>query len=445
MQGSPDKPRVLISHSTKAGDPRFLNRLYQTLKQARNNDGTEAFEVWLDQEDMWIGEQWRIRIDEWVLTCDAAIVLLSEAATRSEYVKYEVTLLQQRTQSHPNHMMLLPVCFPEVTDENLKDRMGPQQIAETQIRRLTETNEDEVLDELLSLLRRLPQRAPHHQIEKELFQIFCHSLGDEDLKPIGDALAVGAVLAGAQVDRAQMIIRTLLDAEADPCAVRFRRLHSVLDGLRTKLDKDVRSLLRDWVFPFCWVNAEAAAKLPNLAARAPRTRAVAWARAWDLSERMYLLRGYCHWNTCAIYVSNLDGGGSDGQDSFMEHVISCLYREFFYDRRRDDDEDVKTKLCRAIEKREQEGAPVFLIIPLDALDKNRVQMILNEFPNLTLFIHSKMLTQTEFAGFEFPNTDYLAPSLDLEAEGEAYQEYYRLLKSAREPLDRLNDPERFAR
>lgn len=165
MQDSPDKPRVLISHSTKAGDPRFLNRLYQTPKQARNNDGTEAFEVWLDQEDMWIGEQWRIRIDEWVLTCDAAIVLLSEAATRSEYVKYEVTPLQQRSQSHPNHMMLLPVCFPEVTDENLKAD------AETQIRRLTETNEDEILDELLSLLRRLPQRAPHHQIEKELFQL----------------------------------------------------------------------------------------------------------------------------------------------------------------------------------------------------------------------------------------------------------------------------------
>ena len=69
----------------------------------------EMFEVLLDKENVLTGEKWREVIREWVLGCDAAVVLLSEAATRSDYVKHELTLLQERQQSHPNRLMLLPV------------------------------------------------------------------------------------------------------------------------------------------------------------------------------------------------------------------------------------------------------------------------------------------------------------------------------------------------
>jgi TIR domain-containing protein len=451
MQYSPYKPKVFISHSTKVRDPLavcFLDRLYQTLVQARNKDGTEAFEVLLDRENLLIDEKWREVIRGWVLSCDAAIVLLSEAATHSDYVKQEVTLLQERRQSHPNHLMLLPVCFPAVTEENLKKEMGPQQITEKQMRRLTETNEDQIIEELLSYLRLLPQRLPQHKIEEHLLSFFCFSFIDEELKRISDALAIGALLAGAQIDRAQMIVRALLGAEAEPNAFRFRRLRTVLDGLRIKkLDQCQRSLLLDLVFPFCWVNAEAASKLPDIAARAPRTRAVVWAREWGLSERMYLLRGYCHPRACPVYVSNLDGGFSTltgSNDSFLEHIISCLYQEFFHRPPKGRYEEVKKKLCQVIEEREKEGEPVFLIIPLDAVDKDRAQVILNEFPNVTLFFYSETLTQTGFADLELPSADFLAPPLDLETERDAYAEYGRLLKLIGEPLDRLDDPQRLA-
>lgn len=358
MQGFPYKPKVFISHSTKAGDPRassFLDRLYKALVQARNNDGKEAFEILLDQETFITGEKWREVNREWVLTCDAAIVLLSEAATQSNYVKHEVTLLQERRQYHPNHLMLLPVSFPPVTEEHLKKEMGPQQISERQIRRLTETNEDEILEELLSHLRLLPQRIPQHKIEEDLFSFFCYSFRDEELKKMSDALKIGSLLAGAQIDRAQMIVRALLGVEADSNALRFQRLHTVLDELSLKqLDQGQRAQVLDLIFPFCWVNAEAAGKLPNVAARAPRTRAVAWAREWGLSERMYLLRGYCHPHAYPIYISNLDGGVSKligSQDSFLEHIISCLYQEFFHRPPKGRYEEVKRKLCQIVRAR----------------------------------------------------------------------------------------------
>jgi hypothetical protein len=448
MQGSHYRPKVFISHSTKVTDPLsvcFLERLHQALTQARNADGTPTFEVLLDRENLLTGEKWREVIRKWMLNCDAAIVLLSEAATRSDYVKQELTLLQERQRSHPNGLMLLPVSFPTVTEEHLRERMGPQQITERQIRRFTETDEGEIIEDLLSHLHLLPLRAPRHKIEEHLFSFFCFSFFDEELKRISDALAVGAPLAGAQIDRAQLIVRALLGAEPETNVMRYRRLRDVLDELRPKqLDRCQRSLLLDLVFPFCWVNAEAAGKLPDIAARVPRTRAVAWAREWELSERMYLLRGYCHARACTVYVSNLDGGVS-GQDSFLGHVIRCLYQKFFYRRPQEVGYEEKKRVCQKVEEMEREGESVFLIIPLDAVDKGRAQTILDELPNVTLFLHSATLTPSGFADLEFPSADFLAPLLDLEAEDGARSEYGRLLERIGESLDRLDDPQRFAR
>src|SRR5262249_12267525 len=90
MRGLPYKPKVFISHSTKVEEPqavRFLSHLHETLVQATNTAGTAAFEVLLDQKSLPIGETWRDEIDEWVDCCDAAIVVLSEAATQSDNVK----------------------------------------------------------------------------------------------------------------------------------------------------------------------------------------------------------------------------------------------------------------------------------------------------------------------------------------------------------------------
>lgn len=452
MKGSHYRPKVFISHSTKVTDPLsvcFLDRLHRALIEAKNDDGAATFDVLLDRENLLTGEKWREVIREWMISCDAAIVLLSEAATHSDYVKQEITLLQERQRSQPNGLMLLPICFPSVTEENLKARMAPQQLTERQIRRLTETNEDEIIENLLSHLRLLPLRAPRHKIEEYLFSLFCESSINDELKKICDALAVGALLVGAQIDRARVIVRALLGAEAETCELRFSRLRKVLDGLRLKpLDRCQRSLLLDLVFPFCWVNAEAADKLPNIAARVPTTRAVAWAREWGLSERMYLLRGYCHPRACTIYISNLDGGINrlpGSQDSFLAHVISCLYQEFFHRPPKGGYEEVKRRICQKVEEREREGEPVFLIIPLDAVDKDRAQTILNEFPNVTLFLHSETLTPSEFADLEFPSADFLAPPLDLDAEDSARSEYGRMLEWIGEPLDRLDDPQRFAR
>lgn len=441
MQGFPYKPKVFISHSTDAADLRavcFLDRLHQTLLDARNSDGTEAFEVLLDRKNLDTGVEWRKEIDNWIKACDAAIVLLSEAATRSEYVKHEVTLLQAK-----HELILLPVCFPSVTEEQLRERMATQQITERQIQRLTENNDDEILEKLLSSLHLLPQRIPRHDIEQHLFNFFSSSSIDE--QRISDALAIDCMLVGARIDRAQRIARALLGAEIETDSLRLNKLRVVLDRLRVKLDLDL-SLLLNWVFPFCWVNTEAARKLPDIAGRSPRTRAVAWAREWSLSEQMYLLRGFCHANAITIYTSNLDGGICSGTDSFLDHVMSCLCQGLLYQGfKKEKSEDLKRRLYRKIQRLESEGKPVFLILPLEAVDKDKVRIILDEFPNVTLFFHSESLTQTEFADLGFRSADFLTPPLDPDIERSAYEEYGSLLKLIGQPLDKLNNPQSLAR
>jgi len=235
----------------------------------------------------------------------------------------------------------------------------------------------------------------------------------------------------------------LLESEVEPL-VRFRKLRVLLDKLRLKnLDQCQRSLLLDWIFPFCWVNAEAATKLTHIAARSPSTRAVAWGREWALSERMYLLRGFCHPGARLIYISNLDGGVgnlSNGVNSFLNHIVNCLYQEFFYRPPKGSFEEAKRKVCQIVEEREQDKEPVFLIIPLEAVNNERVQMIQEAFPNITVFLFAESLTQTDLDGLELPNTDFLAPPLDLEVERSAYAEYGRLLTLIDEPLDKLDGP-----
>lgn len=74
-------------------------------------------------------QSWRAVIDEWIWRCDAAVLVLSEAATESRYVAYEAALLRQRWRSQ---FLLVPIWCPGVTEQLLINRMGALQIAEIQ-------------------------------------------------------------------------------------------------------------------------------------------------------------------------------------------------------------------------------------------------------------------------------------------------------------------------
>jgi hypothetical protein len=83
------RPRVFISHSAKEPEAKALCGAI-----AKGLDPAD-FEVLWDK-NLQTSQTWRAVIDEWIWRCDAAILVLSKAATESRYVAYEAALLRQR-------------------------------------------------------------------------------------------------------------------------------------------------------------------------------------------------------------------------------------------------------------------------------------------------------------------------------------------------------------
>jgi len=65
------------------------------------------FEIFWDR-NFETSTAWRSAIDEWIWRCDAAILVLSEAATQSSYVGYEAAMLRQRWKHAGGQFTLIP-------------------------------------------------------------------------------------------------------------------------------------------------------------------------------------------------------------------------------------------------------------------------------------------------------------------------------------------------
>lgn len=83
--------KVFISHSSK-GD-RKATRLCNLLLAQLREKGHEAL---LDRDGLKPGAEWRTELYEWLATCDAAVLVLSEKALASRWVQREIDILTWR-------------------------------------------------------------------------------------------------------------------------------------------------------------------------------------------------------------------------------------------------------------------------------------------------------------------------------------------------------------
>lgn len=145
------KARIFISHSTKeelTPAEAAAKSVLQALTRALAND--DRFNVMLDRISLRPGDAWRARINLWVGGCDAAVVLLSEAALESPYVAYETSILSFRRNFDPS-LLVIPVLVPPVTRTVLDgSRLGPQQLAELQF---VQGETEQIVAEVLGRLR----------------------------------------------------------------------------------------------------------------------------------------------------------------------------------------------------------------------------------------------------------------------------------------------------
>src|SRR5690606_634338 len=73
-----------ISHSTRNND--FTRLLAESLRK-------HGFEVWVDLDSIRDGDPWLRSIEAAIEACDAAVVVMSQAARDSEWVEREVLMV----------------------------------------------------------------------------------------------------------------------------------------------------------------------------------------------------------------------------------------------------------------------------------------------------------------------------------------------------------------
>lgn len=103
-------PKVFLSHSTKGDDDAAtMRRHLESELQAR------GWQVLVDEDGLRGGEEWRSVLYHWIADCDAAVVLMSDKALNSPWVRREINLLLWR-RALGSPLTIVPAELSPTTD-----------------------------------------------------------------------------------------------------------------------------------------------------------------------------------------------------------------------------------------------------------------------------------------------------------------------------------------
>lgn len=414
------KPKVFISHSAKEPEARALCKAIAEYLASK-------FDVLWD-DNLQTAQVWRAAIDEWIWKCDAAVLVLSKAATESRYVAYEAAHLRQRWIHMNPRFTLVPVWCPDVNEEVLMQSMGALQLQEihTNVKLLpawppnTTTDPaafDDAVKQVATTLETVREQArPRHEIEDLLIKELNLGTANElALTAIADAYHIPSLPAGAKQDRANLLARLLLDPVEKLGDLRFQRLRRGIPTMMTAVEsaKDRVPRIIKLVAPFCWVSPECAGRIPELVSHPPgKYRAIAWMRNWLFSERMYLYRAYCTRSRLKIAnFSDLSGGG---KEAILAHINACLGRKVCNNPTAKA-EEVAKRIQNLVRNRNE---PVFLILPADTINAEILTEVCNLWKELFVFLYTEQMDEKQLKE-QFPDIQWVEPPLSADDEGDA--------------------------
>lgn len=418
MPATADRPKILISHSAREGRVKDLRMALEHALTAAK------FEVFVDEAVLKPGDPWRAINDEWIWQCDGAVLLLSEEAIRSKYVFYEATLLRQRWKANFRQFPLIPVRLPEVTEAMLDSLMDPVQLNQIQqvvvppaaggAGHLPAADTGVVGRVVKRLQEALQEAQPRHKFEELMTVLLENNLESEQTKALGQLLARDLSPFHTNRECARALARALEEVKGELGSVRFRTIKPVVERLVWMSKAHVARNLINILTPFFWVSPEAAVRIPEIAGRRAGPRAAAWGRRWPLSERMYLHRAYCRWlNPYQVIAVDADHAGGH-EEPVLEHIRSSLADALNLDPDAEVDE-----IKEQIRNLEQEGEPVFLLVPAVSIDPALAGSIFGAWPEVTFFLFEEDLTAESFQERGLSGVEFLEPPLTRTVENAA--------------------------
>ncbi|HST63138.1 MAG TPA: toll/interleukin-1 receptor domain-containing protein [Longimicrobium sp.] len=370
--------RIFISHSTKdATTPaeQAAREVQEALVKALEKTGD--FGILIDRLTLQPGDAWRARINLWVGGCDAAVVLLSQAALDSPYVAYESSILSYRDTFEPD-FVLVPVFVPPVdlravsasalgsvqqVDERQYVSGGVAEIVDQVLERLRATvHAESPVERRARMLAELLEDVPAARIQEAARLLDMDHLdawipGDPEklrLRLAVQLMSVGMQAAG----KALLVLRDHLSRDLDT---------------RTRMTEELLRLIAS-----SWVDHRSAARIPSLF-RDGKPAALRLNAERPLTAHMYAICALA--DNSSWYFASCNG-------VFAENPAATLERE------------VRGTLVKALDivadNEEEEAAE--LLLDLDALEDQPILVTLD----------SRGITSDVLAGLRaaFPHVVY---------------------------------------
>ncbi len=397
-----DRPKLFISHGSVDKD--VCERIATAL--------VDRFDVKLDSLFLVAGEPWRDEIKSWLRTCAAALIVLSEKASESPWVQYEVALLAERHEVRPDEIVIVPILLDAAPAEILKDGgLAPARLDALQALKTTSAAPD-----LVAIRTRLEPAAvwfAETEAWKRVELPIAAQIelkGDAALAIVEDALGIEPGDRLLAANRARWLARELLKAPfEDQCEV-ARRLAPVFD------EQPAVKLLTS-VMPFGWVDGAAADRLREEATRRlePRARHAIGLRSTRKDTPLHYVRRACR--AIPSWRPIVPSLPIDHTGSLVEEIVAEVTTYL-----RLTGEAKKCRLEREIERWIRRNGPLIVLLPepVAALDVVLLDELTNALPQLTFVLRS----DDPDADLEtrFPRVVAL-PRLDPAREAEIFQLY----------------------
>jgi hypothetical protein len=395
------QPLIFISHSAKEENTvQVLNALSAELGADYN--------VLLDRERLQPGYDWRPDLHVWLGQCNGAVIVFSPAALESPWVLKEATILTWR-RALDKDFVVVPVVLSGVSSELLRqDPFAP--LAITEIQAIKGGSAGEIAQRVHARLTELKDKfeveSPLQALERIVATDLRQKARPEDLHNIAGNLGLDLGPWDPHTDYCALLAQKLFAADYQ---IVIQAVVELLPYLRCEDAKQILEILT----PF-WVKPEAATNIPKVSRQPKGQRAVAInAKRADFTGHMYVRRAYCRfpsWQVCQINaIAGEDQAGSLVNEA--RRVLQAIYGV-----------TSDTDLNDLMEQLEDEGEPVFIVIPPGYIDEAAFGKVRQTYPSVT-FIRLLGDEQPDEEQLRLKNIVFLTPALQPDQETVAYFKY----------------------
>lgn len=385
------RTRVFVSHSAKSdADKAVLDQLVSDLKAA-------DLDVWVDYERLGAGADWNKDITTELQNCHAAIVLFSEQALQSEFVKYEVSALVHRKRVQ-SAFPLFTLMLEDTSVAAIKTAFyAAIEIAQFQLKPLAAAKQD--------VIQKLCAIAPDaltavSDVEGQLMQQFRAINPSNLIRAARELQFLMPDLQGWEMTPAEFsdaaalaFVRAMLAQSIDGQLKALLKVENFLEATKKGSFIEVFDLIAP-----CWVNDQAAQRLFGARRAEPGKRAaIVNATQGDWTCRMFMLRAAPGQDALLLN----DGGPASGGGAVHMGTVVPVGRDVAGDLESQilralclrhcvaegPDTDVALDQAMADEEDLFDVYPI-QVVDLQGVDVSVIKPLLTRFKRLTLIVTS---------------------------------------------------------